>query len=95
MSQAKVSSRGQITIPAEIRHELQIKPSDTINFLRTVHGDYLIQRHTGSIMDLKGILKRMGYVIERTVTLEEMDEGIAEHVSEMDRRTLSDYVKND
>ena len=95
MSQAKVSSKGQITIPAEIRHELQIKPGDTINFLRTVHGDYLIQRHTGSIMDLKGILKRMGYVIERTVTLEEMDEGIAEHVSEMDRRTLSDYVKND
>jgi len=46
-------------------------------------------------MDLKGILKRMGYVVERTVTLEEMDEGIAEHVSEMDRRTLSDYVKND
>ena len=96
MSQSKMNSKGQITIPVEIRNELQIKPGDTIDFFRTVHGDYLIQRHTGSIMDLRGILKRTGHVVEgRTVFLKEMDQAIAEHVCEMDRRSMSDYVAND
>jgi antitoxin PrlF len=96
MSKSKVNSKGQITIPVEIRNELQIKPGDSIDFFRTIHGDYLIQRNSGSIMDLKGILKRTGYVVEgRTVTLKEMDEAIAEHACEMDRRSLSDYFEDD
>jgi AbrB family looped-hinge helix DNA binding protein len=95
MSKGTVTSEGQITIPAEVRDALKLKVGDEVDFFPTVHGDYLIQRSTGSIMDMRGILKRMGYVPEgRTVTIEEMDQAIGDHVVELDRRTISDYVED-
>ena len=96
MPSAAVNSKGQITMPIEVRKSLDLKAGDKVSFFQTVHGDYLIQRDTGSIMDMKGILKRLGYVPEgRTVSIEEMDQAIADHVAELDRKTMSGYVEDD
>ena len=37
---AKISSKGQSTIPAEIRKKLAVKPGDTIGFL--IEGDNIL-----------------------------------------------------
>ena len=96
MPSATLNSKGQITMPLEVRKSLDLNAGDKVSFFTTVHGDYLIQRDTGSIMDMKGVLKRLGYVPEgRTVGIEEMDLAIADHVAELDRKTMSTYVGDD
>jgi AbrB family looped-hinge helix DNA binding protein len=35
---AKITSKGQITIPSEVRRELDAKPGDKLSFQRTEHG---------------------------------------------------------
>jgi len=43
MNLARVSSNGQITVPAEIRRKLNIKEGDKIVFFETTNGDIIIQ----------------------------------------------------
>ena len=96
MPTVTLTSKGQITIPIEIRRKLRLKDGDKIDFFETEEGMYAMRPKTGSVMELKGILKRMGYVLPGPPpTIREMDEAIAEHVAEMDRRTLSDYQSED
>jgi AbrB family looped-hinge helix DNA binding protein len=73
MVAATVTSRGQITIPAEVRKILCLKPGDRVQFLEGEHGECILKRATGSIMDLKGCVRWTG----KPVTIEEMNETIA------------------
>jgi len=43
MNLAKISTNGQITIPAEVRNELQLKAGDKIVFLRNKNGEVVMQ----------------------------------------------------
>jgi len=96
MPTVTLTSKGQITIPIEIRRKLRLKDGDKIDFFETEEGMYAMRPKTGSIMELKGILKKMGYVHPGPApTIQEMDGAIAEHVAEMDRRTMSDYRNED
>jgi len=96
MPTVTLTSKGQITIPIEIRRKLRLKDGDKIDFFETEEGMYAMRPKTGSIMELKGILKRMGYVRPGPApTIEEMDEAIAEHAVEMDRRTMSNKDEQD
>jgi antitoxin PrlF len=95
MPAATVTSKGQITIPIEVRKKLGLKSGDKIDFFATEDGDYLFQPRTGSIMEMKGILKRLGYVQEgRAVSIEEMDQAVSDYAAELDRATMSDFVEN-
>ena len=94
MSKAAVTSQGRITIPVEVRKSLNLKAGDKLTFFQTAHGDFLVQKDTGSIMDLKGILNRAGYVPEGfSVSIEEMNQAILDHASELDRATMSNFVE--
>jgi len=44
MNLAKVSTNGQITLPVEIRHALNIRSGDKILFLQNTNGDIIIQK---------------------------------------------------
>ena len=56
MPLATMTSKGQVTIPKEIREKLRIKPKDRITF--SVEGDHAILHAIhGDIRDLKGIFK--------------------------------------
>ena len=56
MPLATITSKGQVTIPKEVREKLSIKPKDKITF--SVEGDHAILHAIhGDIRDLKGILK--------------------------------------
>jgi len=73
MPSAKVTSKGQITIPAEIRKELNLKPGDHINFAKIGERRFVMIAKNRSITDLKGMLGKF----DRVVTIEEMNEAIA------------------
>ena len=78
MATAAVTSKGQITIPIEVREELGLKAGDRIEFLKSEEGKFFIQPKKGSIVNLRGMFKWTG----KPVTIEEMDEAIAAHIRE-------------
>jgi antitoxin PrlF len=69
---ATVTSKGQITIPAEIRAELNLKAGDRVYFVKGESG-YVLFPKNGSVQRLKGIFGKP----DRIVSLEEMKESVA------------------
>ena len=67
-----LSSKGQITIPAEIRNKLQLNTGDRIDFVFFDGNRIAMIPKKGSVRALKGIVKWTG----RPVSLAEMDEAI-------------------
>ena len=78
MATAALTSKGQITIPIEVREELGLKTGDRIEFVKSEGGKFFIQPKKGSIMNLRGMFKWTG----KPVSVEEVDEAIAAHVVE-------------
>jgi len=60
MATAAVTSKGQITIPAEVRENLGLKVGDRVSFIRGEKGEYILKAKTGSIKDVKGMWKWTG-----------------------------------
>jgi AbrB family looped-hinge helix DNA binding protein len=73
MATAAVTSKGQITIPLEVRKKLGIKPGDRVRFVEGERGEIILKPKTGSLMDMKGGLHWTG----KPVTIEEMNETTA------------------
>ena len=73
MPSAKVTTKGQITIPLEVRHKLGLDAGDRVQFVESETGGFEIIPATGSVAALKGIVP----LVEHTITLEEMDDAIA------------------
>lgn len=72
MASAAMTSKGQITIPVEIRKELGLKPGDRVRFIKR-GGEVAIRPDKRSIMESRGMFKWKG----KPVTIEEMNETIA------------------
>lgn len=83
MFEAKVTSKGQITLPAEIRKTMGIEPGSKVIFFQDAEGDFIMRARTGSIMDLRGCLA--GFDVPKTD--EEMNELIHRHALELDEAT--------
>ena len=90
MPTATMTSKGQITIPVELRKALGLKPGVRIDFYKVDEGEYTFRPRTGSIMDLRGCIPRL----DHTVTIEEMNEAILERAAELDAATRSDASRN-
>jgi AbrB family looped-hinge helix DNA binding protein len=73
MATAALTSKGQITIPVEVRRKLGLKAGDRIGFIENENGEFVLKPKTGSIMALRGIVKWTG----KPVTIQEMNETIA------------------
>lgn len=89
MPTATMTSKGQITIPVEIRKALGLKPGARIDFYEIEDGEYTLRPRTGSIKDLRGCIPKLDHV----VTIEEMNQAILDHAAELDRATMSDAVQ--
>ena len=68
-----MTSKGQITVPKDVRDELGLIPGMKVDFVRSGPGEYRLRPRNVSVMDLAGILKQDG----PTITLEDMEEAIA------------------
>lgn len=64
-----MTSKGQVTIPKEIRDSLKLKPGDKISITQLPNGKVIMRAKTGSILDLYGSLHRPG---RKPLTLEQM-----------------------
>lgn len=73
MSDATVTTKGQVTIPAEIRKALAIEAGAKVVFTQLDDGTTVMRAKTRSIMDLKGMLKRTGARSRRKVAVDEMN----------------------
>ncbi len=75
MSVATLTSKGQITLPKDIREHLKVSTGDAINFVVGEHGEVRVRPMNKSLWDLKGRFKRAGV---KPATLEDMDRAIVE-----------------
>lgn len=73
MTTATITSKGQITIPAEVRHALHVDTGDRVEFVEVSPGRYEFVAATRSVTELKGMFGKPG----RTVSIEEMNQAIA------------------
>jgi len=79
---AKVTSKGQITIPLNVRTALGLEAGSRVEFVAGADGSYEIVPATRSITDLKGVVQSSRHA----VSLEQMDEAVADAVVERSRR---------
>ena len=76
---ATVTDKGQVTLPKAIRDLLNIRPGSRVDFQVTANKTLKARFQTRGSLGLYGLLHRPG---QRTITIEEMDEGIAAEVKE-------------
>jgi len=75
MASATVTSKGQITIPVDVRNQLGLSTGDRIEFVRNEQsGHYEMLPATSSVTALKGIIRKPA----RAVTIDEMNDAIAQ-----------------
>jgi AbrB family looped-hinge helix DNA binding protein len=91
MPTATITSKGQITIPIEVRKKLGLKAGDRINFFEDQEGKFTFEPKTGSIMDMEGILKHLGLpALGYAPTIEEMNQAVLDRASALDRASMSE-----
>lgn len=82
-----ITSKGQTTIPAEIRDMLGLKPGDKVRYV--THGSRVYLRvKNGDAMELAGLLHDPSRL---PLSLADMDAAIGDTVAEEDRRIMRDW----
>jgi len=72
MSTAVLTSKGQVTIPAEVRRRRGIDTGDRIEFVEVEGGGFVIKPAVDDVRSLKGLLKKP----DKPVSVDEMDAAI-------------------
>ena len=73
MAKAQVTSKGQITVPKEVRDFLLVETGDRIEFVISPEGTVFIRACKFEVEDIRGILHKKN---QRKVSIEEMDAAI-------------------
>ena len=73
MTTATVTSKGQITIPADVRQALNVEAGDRVEFVQIEPGQYMVVAANRSVTDLKGMFGKAS----KTVSIEQMNHAIA------------------
>jgi antitoxin PrlF len=83
MPTATVTSKRQITLPAEMCRELRIVPGSKIDFVKNSAGETVLRPKAGDIRRLRGIIKYSG----PPVSIEEIEQAIGDAIAE-------DYIRS-
>jgi len=73
MTAATLSSKGQITIPVEVRQAMQVDTGDRVEFVQVEPGRFEIVAANRSVTELKGLFGKR----RRAVSIEAMNAAIA------------------
>lgn len=73
---SKITSKGQITIPREVREQLELHAGDSLEWETGTSGRVVIRKLSGRLKNLVGMLGKP----LRSVSIDEMDEGIRAHI---------------
>ena len=87
----KLTAKGKIAVPDDIRKQLKLKPGDTVRFIVTGDRIQLIARNV-RVTDLAGILGSPPSGVH--LTIEEIDDAIGDAVAEDDRRIMDDWNRH-
>ncbi|MDJ0579318.1 AbrB/MazE/SpoVT family DNA-binding domain-containing protein [Crocosphaera sp.] len=79
MASATITSKGQVTIPKEIRDYLKLETGTKVDFVITESGEVKVIPLVVNAQTLSGILKRTE---KKIVTLEEMEKAIRKGASD-------------
>lgn len=74
MTTATLSTKGQITIPKDVRTRLGIDTGDRVEFVEIQDGVFQIVAATQDVQALKGIVPKP----KKPVTIEQMNQAVAE-----------------
>lgn len=79
MATATITSKGQVTIPAQVRAALGVDSGDRVEFVEVGKGEFNIVAASRSVKELKGMLR-----VNRSkpVSIEEMNRAIARRAAE-------------
>ena len=83
MPTATITSKGQITLPREVRDHLHVQEGDRVEFEIDRDGEVRVRPLTGSVEELFGMLRRPGAPAR---SLEEIDEEIVALARREDER---------
>lgn len=75
MATATVTSKGQVTIPAQVRATLGVGAGDRIEFVEMGNGQFAIMVAVHSVQSLKGLVRKPA----SPVSVEDMNVAIATH----------------
>lgn len=73
MPTATLTSKGQITIPVEVRNALKVDAGDRVEFVQVAPGRYEFVAATHSVSELKGMFGKPA----KAVSIDEMNKAIA------------------
>lgn len=86
LGKSTLSSKGQVTLPKEVRERLGLKPSDMVVFTEDEQGRIVLTTALRQLDELHGMFRHKAK--DRPVTIEEMDEAIGEAIIEEYERSL-------
>ena len=75
MATATLTTKGQTTIPKEVREFLNLNAGDKLDFVIGADGQVVLRPATVDVRDLKGLLKRTG---RKPVTIVEMNAAVVD-----------------
>ena len=73
MSESTITSKGQVTIPAEIRKAMSLSAGARVVFTQLDDGTTVMRAKTRSVLELKGLLKTAAK--KRKVSIDDMNIG--------------------
>ena len=73
MTTATLTSKGQITIPADVRHDLKVDAGDRVEFIQIAPGRYEFVAATQNVTALKGMFGKP----KKSVSIDDMNRAIA------------------
>jgi AbrB family looped-hinge helix DNA binding protein len=74
MTTATLTSKGQITIPADVRHDLKVEAGDRVEFIQIAPGRYEFVAATQNVTELKGMFGKPA----KTISIDDMNKAIAQ-----------------
>ena len=74
MATATLTSKGQITIPVDVRRDLQLVTGDRVEFYQIAPGRYEVVAATRDVAELKGMFGKA----KKSVSVEAMNQAIAQ-----------------
>jgi AbrB family looped-hinge helix DNA binding protein len=68
MATATLTSKGQITIPLDVRQRLKLDAGARVEFVEAAHGEFVIRPAVSDVRSLKGLLRKPA----KPVSIEDM-----------------------
>ena len=87
MPDATLTTKGQITIPADVRRKLDLHPGDRVDFILDDKGGVRLAAKKRPLTDLLGLLRQPD---RAALSVEEMDEAVLRGVGEDWERIQAD-----